>query len=167
MSSHLTIVANPCAAFPRASTWICEIASFSNADEWGLLVTAAFILYVVQSRPTKTRHPTRAYCSKKISAGYHLALYLRNTRPRNFPSMTPSRPVNSSRTCCRSSYNAAADLFSHQFSGTLSRFGVGCTAAANALDSRFLSGSRRVESARLIRVLNSMLVISDGRSDLS
>ena len=39
-------------------------------------------------------------------------------------------------------YQPVADLFSHQCRRTLSRFGVGCTAAANALDSRFFSGLR-------------------------
>ena len=32
MSSHLTMVSNPCADFSRALTWICEIASSSNAN---------------------------------------------------------------------------------------------------------------------------------------
>ena len=61
----------------------------------------------------------------------------RDTRPRNFSSMTPSGPVNSSSNRRRSSANAVSDLFSQQCCGTLSRFGVGCTAAVNALDSRF------------------------------
>ena len=95
MSSHLTIVAKPFADFSRVSSWIYEIASSSNADEWVLLVTAASISSGVQSRPTETGHPTRTYRSNKFSARCRLALHLGNTRPRNFPSMTPSGPVNS------------------------------------------------------------------------
>ena len=52
--------------------------------------------------------------------------------------MNTSGTVNSSSNHCWSSVNAVADLFYHQCRGTLSRFGVGCTAAANALDSHFL-----------------------------
>ena len=61
MSSHLTMVANPCAAFSRASNWICEIVLSSNANEWGPLVTAVSISSGVQSLPTNTGHPTCAY----------------------------------------------------------------------------------------------------------
>ena len=43
ISSRLTMVENPCAVFSRASTWIFNIVSYSNADEWEPLVTAAFI----------------------------------------------------------------------------------------------------------------------------
>ena len=138
MSSHPTMVANCCPAFSRASTWICEIASSSNADEWGPLVTADSISSGFHSRPNDTRHPTRAYCSNRFSAGCRLALHLGNIKPRNCPSMNPSGPVNSSSNRRQSSSNIVADLFFHQCSGTLSRFCVGCTAAANALDSRFL-----------------------------
>ena len=137
MSSHLTMVANPCADFSRASTWICEIASSSNSYEWGILFTAASISYGVQSRPTKTGHPTHVYCSNKFAAGCRLAFHLGNTIPCNFPLMTPSGPVNSSSNRRRSSSNAVADLFFHQCCVMLSRFGFGCTAAANALNSRF------------------------------
>ena len=137
MSSNLTMVVNPCAAFPHASNWICEIASSSNADEWGTLFTDASILSGVQSRPTETGHPARAYCSNKFAAGCRLTLHLENTRPRNFPSMTPPGPFKSSSNRRWSSANAVADLFSHQYRGTLSRFGVVCTAAANALNLRF------------------------------
>ena len=42
-SSQLTMVANLCANFSCASTWICEIVSSSNADEWEPLVTASSI----------------------------------------------------------------------------------------------------------------------------
>ena len=51
--------------------------------------------------------------------------------------MNPYGRVNSSSNHCRSSSNAVAYLFYHQCCGTLSLFGVDCTAAANALDSRF------------------------------
>ena len=165
MSSHLTMIANPCAAFSRASTCIFEIASSSNADEWGTLVTAAPITSGFQSRPTETGHPTRAYCIKTFAAGCHLTLHLGNTRPHNFPSMTPSGTVKSPSNCRRSSANAVADLFLHQCRGTLYFFGAGCTATANALNSRFFSGLRRVKSARPTCVLNSMLGIADWRSD--
>ena len=43
MQSHLTVVANPWAAFYCASTWILLFASSSNANEWGPLVTSASI----------------------------------------------------------------------------------------------------------------------------
>ena len=85
MSSHLTMVENPCADFSYASTWICENLSSSNDDEWGPLVTDASISYGFQSCPTKTGHPTCAYCSNKFAAGCCLALHLGNMRPRNFP----------------------------------------------------------------------------------
>ena len=111
--SHLTVFANPCADFPCASTWICEIASSFNADEWGPLVTDAYISSGVQSRPTDTRHPARTYCSNKFAARCRLALHIRKTRPRNFPRMTPSDPVNSSSNRRWSSANALADLFFH------------------------------------------------------
>ena len=137
MSSHRTMVANPCAAFSRALTWICEIESSSNADEWGKLVTADSISSEVQSCPTKTGHLTRAYCSNKLAAGCRLALNLGNLRPRNFPLMNPYGPVNYLSNRRQSSANAIADLFTNQCHGTLSRFGVGCTAAANTLDLRF------------------------------
>ena len=81
--------------------------------------------------------------------------------------MTPSGPVNSSINIGWSSGKAVDDLFSHQSRRNLSRFGVGCTSAANALDSRFLSGSLWVECARLTRVLNSVVGIADVQSDLS
>ena len=89
-------------------------------------------------RPTKTGHPTRSYCSNKFVAGCRLTLHIGNAIPRNYPYMTPYVPVNSSNNSRRSSANAFDDLFSHQCRGTLSRFGVVCTASANALDSRFL-----------------------------
>ena len=38
MSYNLSMVANPSDDFPRASTWISEITSSSNADEWGSLI---------------------------------------------------------------------------------------------------------------------------------
>ena len=167
MSSHLTMVTNPCSDFSCASTWIFEIASSSNDDEWGILVTDAFISYGVQSRLTKIGHPNRAYCSNKFASGCCLALHLGNTRPCNFPLMNPYGPVNPSSNRRQSWANAVSDMFFHQCCGTLSRFVVGCTAAANALDLRFFSGSRRVESARPNGVLNSMLGIADGRSDLN
>ena len=69
MLSHLTMVANPCANFPHASTWISAIASSYNANEWGTLVTAASISSEVQSRPTETGHTTCAYCSNKFPPG--------------------------------------------------------------------------------------------------
>ena len=133
----------------------------------GPLVTAASISYGVQSRPTKTGHLTRAYCSNKFSALCRLVLYLENTRPRNFPWITPSGPVKSSSNRRRSSANSVTDQFFHQCRETLSRFGVGCTAAVNVLDSRFFYGWRQVESARPTCVLNSMLGTADGWSDLS
>ena len=136
MSSHLTMVANPCDAFYHGLTWICEIESSSNVDDWGPLVTAASISSGVQSRPTETGHTTRAYCSNKFSARYRLTLHLGNMRPHNFSSMNPSGPVNSSSNRLWSSANAFADPSFHQCCGTLSRFGVVCTASANALDSR-------------------------------
>ena len=114
MSYHLTMVANPCAAFYRDLTWICEIASSYNADKWGPLVTAAYKSSGAQSRPTETRRPTRAYCSNKFAAGCCLALRLVNTRPRKFPSMNPYGPVNSLSNRRWSSANAVSNLFSHQ-----------------------------------------------------
>ena len=100
VSSNLTMVEKPHAAFCRALTWICEVASYFNADEWGILFTAASILSVSQSRPTKTGHTTRAYYSNKCSSGCCLALHLGNTRPRNFPLMNTSGPVNSPSNRC-------------------------------------------------------------------
>ena len=138
MSSRLTMVANPCANVSRASTWICEIASYSNVDEWGRLVTSASILSGDQSHPTETRHPTCTYCGNKFATECFLALHLGNTRPCNFPSMTPSGPVNYLSNLCRSSVNAVADLFFHQCCKTLSPFGVGCAAATNTLDLCFV-----------------------------
>ena len=167
MLSHRIMFANPFADFPCASTYIFEIALSSNTDEWGTLVTAAPISSGVQSRPTKTGHPTRAYFSNKFATGCRLALHLGNTRRRNFPDMTPSLPVYSLSNRHWSSTNAVAELFSHQYCRTLSRLSVGCTAAANTLDSRFFSGSLRVESAHPNRVLNLVLVIADGRYDSS
>ena len=73
-------------------------------------------------RPTETGHQTRAYCSNKFSARCRLALPLGNTIPRNFPSMTPSVPVNSSSNRRWSSSNYVADLFFHQCRITLSHF---------------------------------------------
>ena len=122
MSSHLTIVGKTCAAFYRDSTWICVIASYSNANDWGTLVTAASISSGVQSCPTETGHPTRAYCSNKFSSGWRLALHLGNTIPHNFPPMTSYRLVNSSSNHRRSSANAVAGMFIHQCRVTLSRF---------------------------------------------
>ena len=116
---------------------VCVGTMSSNDDKWGPLVTASSISYGVQSRPTETRHPTCAYCSNKFAAGCRLALHLGNMRPRNFPSMTPSGPVNSSSNLRWSSANAVADLFFHQCCRTLSRFGVGCTAGASALGLHF------------------------------
>ena len=138
MSSHLTMVAKYCAAFTHASTWICEIASYSNADEWGPLITAAYISSGVQLRPTETGHPTHAYCSNKFSTRCQLALHLGNTRPRNFLSLTKSSPVNSSSNLSWSLENTVDHLYFHQCHGTLSCFNVGCTATANSLDSHFL-----------------------------
>ena len=88
------------------------------------------------------------------------------TRPRNFLSMTPSGPDNSLVNHRWLSANAIADLFFHQCRRTLSRFGVGCTSADHALELRFFSGWLRIEIARLTRVLNSVLIIVDGRSEL-
>ena len=122
ISSHLTMVENPCADFSCALTWICAISYSSDPDEWRHLVTAASVSSGFQSRPTETWHPTRAYCSNKFSAGCCLALHLGNMRPRNFSYMTSSGPVNSSSNRRCSSVNAVADLFSHQCCGTLSRF---------------------------------------------
>ena len=113
-SFHLNMVANSCAAFSRASTWFYGIASSYNADEWGGLVTAASISSGFQSRPTETRHLTRAYLSNKCSAGCRLALHLGNTRPRNFTSMTPYVPVRSSSNRHRSTANAVDDLSFHR-----------------------------------------------------
>ena len=111
MLSHLTIFAKPCAAFSCASTWMYENVSSSNYDEWGTLVNTDSISSGAQSRPTKTGHPTRAYCSNKFSAGCCLTLHIGNTIPHNFPSMTQSDPVNSYSNRRRSSANAFADLF--------------------------------------------------------
>ena len=138
MSSHLTMVASPYADFFCALAWIIEISSPSNDYEWGSLVTSASISSGVQSRPTETGHLTHAYCSKKIASGCCLILHLRNTKPFNFSLMTPFVLVNSSSNRRRLSANTVSDLFSCQYRGTLSLFGVGCTTAANALDSRFL-----------------------------
>ena len=138
MLSQFAMVANPCADFSRALTWICEIALHYNANKWGPLVTAAYISSGSQLRPTETGYPTHAYFSNKFDAGYILALHLENIRPHNFPLMTPSVPVNSSSNWRWSSANAIADLFFHQCCWTLSSFGVGCTAVANALNLRFL-----------------------------
>ena len=138
MSSHLKMVTNPCATFYRASTWICEIASSYNANEWGALVTTDSISSGAQLRPTKTGHPTCAYCSNKLASECCLALHLENTIPCKFLSMTPSFRVNSSSIRCRSSANTVADLIFRQCCGKMSYFGVGCTDYANALNSRFL-----------------------------
>ena len=131
------MVAKPCADFYRASTWICEIETSSNADEWGPLVSTVSISSGFQSRPTETRHLTRSYCSNKFAAGCRLAFHLENMRPCNFPSMTPSGPVNSMINLYQSSSNAVPDLFFHQCRGRLYRFSVGCAVAANTLDLRF------------------------------
>ena len=138
MSSHLTIVSNPCDDFSCVLTWIIAISSYYNTEEWGTLVTAASTSFRLQLRPTNTRHPTRAYCSNKFSFGCCLALHLGNTRPCNFPLMTTSVTVNCSSNCHWSSTNTVDYLFFHQCRGTISLFGIGCTAAADALDSHFL-----------------------------
>ena len=151
MSSHLSTVAIPCDAFSCASTWVFEISSSYNADEWGPLVTAASISSGGQLRPTETRHPTRVYRSNKFASGCCLALHIENTIPRNFPSMTPPVPVNPSNNFRQSSSNAVSDLFSHQCCGTLSQFGVGCTAC------KFYSGWCQFDIARPTRVLNLVL----------
>ena len=111
MSSHHKIVANPCADFPRASTWISATASYYNAKKWGTFVTADSISSGVQSRPTETGHLTRAYCSNKLAARCWVALRILNKRPCKFPSMTPSGPVKSSSNRRRSSANAVAEMF--------------------------------------------------------
>ena len=138
MSSHLTIFSNPCADFSCALTCICEVESSSNADEFGTLVTAASISSGVLLHQTDTRHPTCAYCSIKFAAGCCLALYLENTRPHYFPSMTPSEPVNYSSNRRWSSANSVADLFFYKCLGMVSCFSVGCTVAAAPLKLRFL-----------------------------
>ena len=115
-----------------------DLWNFIIIDEWGPLVLAASISSGVQSCPTDTGHLTRAYLSNKYSAGCRLTLHIANTRPCKFPSMTPSGRVNFFSNHRWSSSNAVSDLFSHQCHRTLSRFGVGCTAAANMLDSQFL-----------------------------
>ena len=79
------MVANPWADFSRDSTRICEIASSSNADEWGPLVTAASVSSGIQLSPTESGNPARAYCSNKFAAGCCLALHLGKTIPRKFP----------------------------------------------------------------------------------
>ena len=111
MLSHPTIVENPCASFPRASTWICEIASSFNVDEWENLVISASISYGFQSRPTNNGHPTHAYCNNKFAARFCLDLHIGNAISPNFPSTTPSVPVNSLSNRRRSSANSVADLF--------------------------------------------------------
>ena len=131
------MVANLSALFSNASTWIFEIASSTNSDEWEPLGTAASMSSGVQSLPTMTGHPICAYYSNKFAARCRLDLHLGNTRPRKFPSMTLYGTVNPSSNCRWSSYNAVADLFSDKCRRTLSCFGVFCTDSANVLDSRF------------------------------
>ena len=167
MSSHLTMVANPCATFSRASTWICEISSSSNADEWGTLVTAASISSGVQLLLTETGHPTRAYCSNKFAAGCRLPLHIGNTRPRNFPLMTPSGPVNSSSNAIGHQRMPLLNCFSTNFAEYCPVLVLYVQLPPTRSTHTVFSGWRQVESACLTGVLNSVLGIADGRSDLS
>ena len=167
MSSHLTIVTNPCAAFTIATTWICEIASCSKSDEWGTLVTPVSISSGVESRPTKIGHPTRAYYSNKFSAGCRLALHLGDKRPRHFQLMNTSSPVISLINHRWSSDNDVVHLFFTNVAECYPVLVLSVQMLPMLLTSAFLSGSLQVESARPTRVLNSMLGIADGRSDLS
>ena len=122
MSHHITMVEDTCADFSRSVTWIFEIASSSNADEWVPLFTAASISYGVQLHPTNTGLLTCAYCSNKFAARCRLALHLVNTIPSDFPVMTPSGPVNSLLNRRWSSSNAVSDLSFRQCRRTLSHF---------------------------------------------
>ena len=167
MLSYLTMVANPYAAFSRVLNWTFETTSSSNTDEWGTLVTAASISSGFQLRTTETGHPICAYCSNKFAAGCCLALYLGNTRPRNFLLMTPSGSVISSGNRRLSSSNAVADLFSRNVTERCPVFVLAVQLPPTRSTCAFSSVLRRFESARPTRVLNLVLRILDGRSNLS
>ena len=161
MPPHLTMVANTCAAFSH----FC--ASSYNADEWRPLVTDDSILSGVHLRPTETRHPNCAYGSNKFAAGCRLAIHLGNTIPRNFPSMTPSVPVNSSSNRRPSSSSAIADLFCTNIAEHCPVLVLAVQLPPTRSTWAFFSGWHQIESARPNLVLHSVLGIVYGRSDLS